>query len=183
MLNGTSLFLIGMMGAGKSTVGRLLAQKLQYQFVDTDELIERCTGKTIPEIFANAGEAAFREVEHQVLAEISAYTRLAIATGGGIVMNPMNWAHLHNGVVVWLDVPIPELYRRLQHSSHPRPLLQTADPLATLTKIYEQRRDRYAQADIQFTVTEQEPVELVCDRLLSVIQSRIELDRLKKNDS
>ena len=90
MLNGTNIFLIGMMGAGKSTVGKLLAQKLGYNFLDTDPLIEKCAGKSIPEIFAKDGEETFRDLEQQVLSQVSAYTRLVVATGGGIVMRSLN---------------------------------------------------------------------------------------------
>lgn len=86
MFNVTNIFLIGMMGAGKSTVGKLLAQKINYNFLDTDPLIEQCVGKSIPEIFTNDSENTFRDLEQQVLAQVSAHTRLVVATGGGIVM-------------------------------------------------------------------------------------------------
>ena len=179
MLNGTNIFLIGMMGAGKSTVGKHLAQKLGYNFLDTDPLIEKCAGKSIPEIFANDGEETFRDLEQQVLSQVAAYTRLVVATGGGIVMRSLNWSHLHDGIVVWIDVPTETLHKRLKTASEPRPLLQTADPLQTLNDIYRQRRDRYAQADISIMVTAHETSETVCDRLLEMIQARITPDRLK----
>jgi shikimate kinase len=179
MLNGTNIFLIGMMGAGKSTVGKLLAQKLGYNFLDTDPLIEKCAGKSIPEIFAKDGEEKFRDLEQQVLSQVSAYTRLVVATGGGIVMRSLNWSHLHDGIVIWIDVPIDTLYHRLKTASEQRPLLQTADPLQTLSDIYNQRRDRYAQADISIMVTKDETTEAVSDRLCEMIQARITPDRLK----
>jgi shikimate kinase len=179
MLNGTNIFLIGMMGAGKSTVGKLLAKKLGYNFLDTDPLIAQCVGKSIPEIFANDGEEAFRDLEQQVLSQVSSYTRLVVATGGGIVMRSLNWSHLHDGIVVWIDVPIKTLHKRLKNASEQRPLLQTADPLQTLNDIYSQRRDRYAQADISIMVTADEASETVCDRLFEMIQTRIDPDRLK----
>ncbi|MEI6332537.1 MAG: shikimate kinase [Pseudanabaena sp. ELA645] len=181
MLNGTNIFLIGMMGAGKSTVGKLLAQKINYKFLDTDPLIEQCAAKSIPEIFANDGENTFRDLEQQVLAQVSAHTRLVVATGGGIVMRSLNWSHLHDGIVVWIDVPVEILYDRLKNESEHRPLLQTANPSQTLSDIYSQRRDRYAQADISIMVSEGETSQEVCDRLLSMIQSRITPDRLKQN--
>jgi shikimate kinase len=179
MLNGTNIFLIGMMGAGKSTVGKLLAQKLGHNFLDTDPLIEQCAGKSIPEIFANDGEETFRDLEQQVLAQVSAHTRLVVATGGGIVMRSLNWSHLHDGIVIWIDVPVEILYDRLKTASESRPLLQTADPLQTLNDIYTKRRDRYAQADISIMVSADETAEAVCDRLLDMIRSKISPDRLR----
>ena len=180
MLNGTNIFLIGMMGAGKSTVGKLLAAKIGYNFLDTDPLIEQCAGKSIPEIFANDGEQTFRDLEQQVLSQVSAYTRLVVATGGGIVMRSLNWSHLHDGIVVWIDVPVDILYDRLKNESDHRPLLQTEDPLQRLKDLYEQRRDRYAQADISIMVNADEtPVE-ISDRLLEAIKTRITPDRLKQ---
>lgn len=179
MLNGTNIFLIGMMGAGKSTVGKHLAQKLGYNFLDTDPLIEQCTGKPIPEIFADDGEEAFRNLEQQVLSQVSAYTRLVVATGGGIVMRSLNWSHLHDGIVVWIDVPVEVLYDRLKTESEHRPLLQTEDPLQRLNALYEQRRDRYAQADISIMVNAKETPEAVSDRLFDMILNRLEPDRLK----
>jgi shikimate kinase len=181
MLNGTNIFLIGMMGAGKSTVGKLLAQKINYNFLDTDPLIEQCAGKSIPEIFANDGENTFRDLEQQVLAQVSAHTRLVVATGGGLVMRSLNWSHLHDGIVVWIDVPVEILYDRLKNESGQRPLLQTENPSQTLSNIYNQRRDRYAQADISIMVSQGETSQQVCDRLLTMIQSRITPDRLKQN--
>ena len=183
MLNGTNVFLIGMMGAGKSTVGQLLAQKLGYGFVDTDVLIEKCAGKSIPNIFTEDGEEAFRDWEQQVLSQLSSHTRLVVATGGGIVLRSLNWSHLHDGIVAWIDLPVAVLYHRLKTGTAHRPLLHTPDPLAKLTEIYDQRRDRYAQADISIMVTAEETPENVGDRLLKMIYARIEPDRLKSLDS
>jgi shikimate kinase len=180
MLNGTNVFLIGMMGAGKSTVGKLLAQKLSYNFLDTDPLIEQCAGKSISEIFANDGEETFRDLEQQVLSQVSTYTRLVVATGGGIVMRSLNWSHLHDGIVVWIDVSVDILYDRLKTESTHRPLLQTADPLQKLRDLYNQRCDRYAQADISIMISESETPEAVSDRLIAMIESRITPDRLKQ---
>jgi shikimate kinase len=96
-------------------------------------------------------------------------------------MRSLNWSHLHDGIVVWIDVPVEILYNRLKNESEHRPLLQTANPSLTLSDIYNQRRDRYAQADISIMVNESETSQEVCDRLLSMIQSRITPDRLKQN--
>jgi shikimate kinase len=179
MLNGTNIFLIGMMGAGKSTIGKLLARQLNYNFLDTDPLIEQCAGKSIPEIFANDGEEVFRDLEQQVLSQVSAYTRLVVATGGGIVMRSLNWSHLHDGIVVWIDVPVEVLGDRLKHESADRPLLQTENPLQKLHDLYGQRRDRYAQADVSIMVIANETPQAISDRLLEMIQTKISPDRLK----
>jgi shikimate kinase len=181
MLNGTNIFLIGMMGAGKSTVGKLLAQKLGYNFIDTDPLIEQCAGKSIPAIFADDGEDKFRDLEQQVISQVSAHTRLVVATGGGIVMRSLNWSHLHDGIVVWIDVPVNVLHNRLKTASEQRPLLQTDNLLQTLNDIYSQRRDRYAQADISIMVNADETSEAVSDRLLNMIQTRITPNRLRQD--
>ncbi len=183
MLKGTNIFLIGMMGAGKSTVGKLLAQKVGHNFFDTDTLIEQCVSKSILEIFAEHGEDTFRDLEQQVLAQVSAHTRLVVATGGGIVMRSLNWSHLHDGIVIWIDVPVEILHDRLKSASEQRPLLQTENPLQRLNELYAQRRDRYAQADISIMVSENETPETVCDRLIEMIQARITPDRLKQNIS
>jgi len=179
MLDGTNVYLIGIMGAGKTTIGRLLSEQLNYRFADTDILVEACARQTVAQIFKGLGEPVFRQIEHQVLAETSAYTRMVIATGGGIVLDPMNWSHLRDGIIIWLDVPIEQLYQRLRSSHQVRPLLETADPLATLTNIYEQRRKLYAQADICFVVDTNDAPQRVCDRLLTVLASKINPDRLK----
>ena len=100
LLKGTSVFLIGMMGVGKTTVGNLLATELGYRFFDTDDLIEKVAGKTIKEIFADDGEESFRELEGLVLSDLSAYTKLVVATGGGIVLRQMNWSYLRHGLVI-----------------------------------------------------------------------------------
>lgn len=171
-LNGLDLFLVGLMGSGKTTIGQLLAESLGYTYVDTDHLIERVAGRSIPEIFAEDGEAGFRQLETQVLEEVASYRRLVVATGGGIVIRPENWSHLQQGLVIWLDVPIPELLRRLEGDQN-RPLLQTEDPAATLQAIWEQRRDRYAQADLQIPFVAGEEPAATVDRILAAIPTML----------
>lgn len=172
LLRGANLYLVGMMGAGKSSLGKLMAEKFGYRFFDTDDLIEQATHQTIPEIFASAGEAEFRAIERQVLSQLSPYTRLVIATGGGIVLDSENWWHLRQGVVVWVDVPIDELQRRLAGDTH-RPLLQRIDWPQHLANLLAQRRQRYAEADIHFTVAAGESIEDSGDRLITLLKSRI----------
>lgn len=168
LLKGVNLYLVGMMGAGKTTVGRLMATHLGYRFVDTDAVIEQVTGQSITQLFANVGEAAFRQLESQVLAEVCAYTNLAIATGGGIVLRRENWSYLHHGLIVWLDVPVELLYARLA-SNTTRPLLQEADPLEKLQTLLEQRQPLYAQADLRVTLTNEETPEQIATRVLEEI--------------
>jgi len=163
-LKGTNIFLIGMMGCGKTTVGQILGQHLDYRFFDTDSLVEQVAHKPVSAIFADAGEAAFREMETQVLAEVSSYPRLVVATGGGIVLARKNWSYLHHGVVVWLDVPVEHLYRRLKADTT-RPLLQTEDLQAKLDTLMEERRSLYTQADVRVVLQGDEPPEWVSDRV------------------
>ena len=161
MIQGINVYLIGMMGAGKTTVGQLLAQKLKYVFFDSDALIVKAAGKSINEIFATSGESEFRQLESQVLSELSSYKKLVVATGGGIVLQRMNWSYLHHGIVVWLDVPVELLWHRLQ-DDQTRPLLKDPDPLGKLESILAQREHLYDQADLRVTITEnQEPLEIV----------------------
>lgn len=172
LLRGVSLYFVGMMGAGKSTLAQIMAARLGYRFFDTDTLIEQATGRSIPDIFQVSGEAEFRALEHRVLHDLSAYTRLVVATGGGSVLNSENWGHLRQGVVVWVDVPMTELQRRLQ-GNHQRPLLQRQDWREHLAYLLETRRPLYAEADIHLPVGEREDSNQICDRLVSLLQERI----------
>jgi shikimate kinase len=171
-LKGVNLYLVGMMGAGKTTIGRLLAKHLNYRFFDTDLVVEQTTGKSVTTLFAELGESAFRQAETQVLAELSAYTRLVVATGGGIVLNSSNWSYLHHGLVIWLDVPLDELYTRVKNNPH-RPLLQTPDPYQTLQQLLEHRSPLYAQADVRVAVNAGEPARQVTQRVLDQIRLAI----------
>lgn len=169
-LEGLSLFLIGMMGAGKTTVGQILATRLNYRFFDTDAVIEQATGRSISNIFATDGEAAFRQVESQVLAELSTYTKLVIATGGGIVLQQMNWSYLRHGLMIWLDVPVEQLYDRLKTDTS-RPLLQQENPQHILQTLLDQRHALYAQADLHIRIGKTETPEQISDRILQEIPS------------
>ena len=161
-----SLFLVGMMGAGKTTVGQGLAKQLDYRFFDTDTLIERVAGTDIPRLFATQGEAGFRQLETQVLAQLSAQLRSVISTGGGIVVQPENWSYLRHGIVVWLDVPVEVIYDRLK-TDETRPLLKTENPLETLQTLCDRRQPLYAQADLRLTLTGAESPEQVANTILT----------------
>lgn len=141
--------LVGMMGAGKTTVGKKLARRLNCEFVDLDHEIEARTGVSIPTIFEIEGEPGFRQRESRVLAELVASGNRVIATGGGVVLDPRNRAVMQRaGLVVYLHA-LPELlYARTRHDRN-RPLLQVADPLRRITELVERRDALYREvADI-----------------------------------
>lgn len=137
------------MGAGKTTVARILARRLDRAFYDTDHEIERRTGVKIPVIFEIEGETGFRQREEQTLAELAAQDNIVLATGGGIVLSEVNRALLkERGLVVYLRAQPRDLWYRTRHDKN-RPLLQTPDPLSRLQELYEQRDPLYTEvADI-----------------------------------
>ena len=169
-LGGRSLYLVGMMGSGKTSTGRPLAERLGYGFVDADAVIEQAAGCSIPEIFERDGEAGFRKLESQVLSAISQRHSLVVATGGGVVTQPENWGLLHSGIVIWLDVVPDQLLQRLQADSTVRPLLQTADPEAALNALLNERRPLYAEADLTVVINDEAP-ETVADGILQLLPS------------
>ena len=167
-LGGRSIYLIGMMGSGKTSTGRPLAKRLGYGFVDADAVIEQVAGCTIPEIFERDGEAGFRSIESQVLNAISQRHSLVVATGGGVVIKPENWGQLHSGIVVWLDVDRGQLLARLRADSTLRPLLQQPDPEAALDTLLQQRRPLYGEADLTVVIND-ETAEAVADGILQLL--------------
>jgi len=172
LLQGINVYLIGMMGVGKTSVGQALAEQLHYRFFDTDDLIVRVQGQSISDIFATQGEPYFRDLETQVLQELSACTRSVIATGGGMIMKSYNWSFLQQGLVVWLDASVDLIMERLAND-HNRPLLQTENPKQTLESLLSQRQSWYAQADLQVMIKpEQSPGE-VASQILEKVPSVI----------
>lgn len=143
---GTSIALVGMPGSGKSTVGRHLARQLAWRFVDSDHEIERRIGGSIRAFFEQHGEAAFRDLEAQVIAELAATPATVLATGGGAVLREANRAALKaHGAVVYLRSSPEELFRRLRHDTQ-RPLLQVKDPLRRLRDLHAERDPLYRDA-------------------------------------
>lgn len=137
---------MGMPGCGKSTVGRHLARHLSLPFVDSDTEIERRIGMPIREYFEARGEAAFRDIEQDVIDELTQGAPRVLATGGGAVLRPSNRDALHSrGHVVYLRSTPDELLRRLRHDTQ-RPLLQVADPLARLRELYRERDPLYRRS-------------------------------------
>jgi shikimate kinase len=149
MIPSENIFLIGLMGAGKTTIGRLLAKQRGMEFLDSDHEIEARCGVSIPTIFEIEGEPGFRRREVCMIDELSRRRGIVLGTGGGAVLDPVNRERLKaRGVVVYLRCHPHELYQRTRHDRN-RPLLQTEDPLARLQALYEQRHPLYMQtADI-----------------------------------
>lgn len=147
-LDGHPIVLVGLMGAGKTTVGRRLAEKLGLVFVDADHEIEIAAGLTIPEIFAKHGEAYFRDGERKVIARLLENGAQVLATGGGAYMNAdtRNAIRAH-GISIWLRADFDLLMRRVRRRSN-RPLLQNDDPEAVMRKLIAERYPVYGEADI-----------------------------------
>lgn len=147
-LEGRPVVLVGMMGAGKTTVGRRLATRLGRRFLDSDEEIEKAAQMTIPEIFAQRGEPEFRAGETRVIARLLKEPDIVLATGGGAFVNPETRLLVKSDAIsVWLKADLDVLFERVSRRSN-RPLLKTADPRATLEKLIEERYPIYAEADV-----------------------------------
>lgn len=173
-LEGLNIYLVGMMGAGKSAAGRPLAEALGYRFLDADTALEQVAGRSIPEIFANDGEAGFRALETAVLAQSTGWHSLVVATGGGVVTRPENWGHMRQGVVIWLEAPHDLLLARLTADPTPRPLLQSDDPAARLAALLQEREPLYGQADLRIAQQNQTPAAvaaLVLEALPGILKT------------
>jgi shikimate kinase len=156
-----SIFLIGPMGAGKSTVGRALAERLQYDFVDSDHEIESRTGATIPMIFDIEGEAGFRDREEAMIDELSQRPQIVLATGGGAVEREINRKHLRTrGFVVYLKSPVESLIQRTKHDRN-RPLLQHGNAEEVLRNLMVKREPWYLEMADLVIETQQVPVHRV----------------------
>jgi shikimate kinase len=152
MNHGGNIYLVGMPGAGKSTVGRHLAKRLDRQFIDADHEIETRTGLRIPEIFETQGEAGFRDHETRVMADLARQADLVVATGGGAVIRPENRSAMKgSGMVIYLRIAPRVLFERTRHDSN-RPLLQVANPMMRIEELFSQRDPLYQDvADIVIT--------------------------------
>src|SRR5580693_6697738 len=169
LLGSRSIVLTGMMGVGKSSIGRRLAARLGVPFVDADAEIEKAAGMSIPDIFARHGEADFRSGEARVIARLLDGGPQVLATGGGAVMNADTRAAIKaKGVSIWLSAEFDVLMRRINKRKNDRPLLQTADPAATLRELLVAREPVYAQADI--TVQSREvPHDAIVSEIMTVL--------------
>lgn len=167
-----TVVMVGMMGAGKTAVGRALAARLGVPFLDSDHEIETAANMTIPEIFARDGEAFFRDREAEVIARLLDEERGVLSTGGGAFLRPENRAMIsQRGVSVWLDADLDVLWNRVRHKTT-RPLLRTSDPRATLRGLYEARVPVYALADLRVPSDGGASIEDMVDRVLAALADR-----------
>lgn len=162
-----------MMGAGKTTVGKLLAKQMGKDFIDCDEEIQRRTGVTIPHIFDIEGEAGFRQRESAVIHELVQRDNIVLATGGGAVLSEDNRMELCcNGIVVYLKSSVHDLWQRTRHDRN-RPLLQTADPKAKLRELFDQRDPLYMQVADLVMPTGKQNVHNLMIKLKQELETRI----------
>jgi shikimate kinase len=164
-----NIYLVGLMGAGKTTIGRSLAKRLELGFLDTDRELETRTGVGIPTIFEIEGEEGFRKRESQVILDISREKGQVVATGGGAVLREENRRNMRaSGFVVYLDVPLRILWERTHHDRN-RPLLQVADPLSKLARLFAERDPLYGKvADLVINgerLTPHEVLQYLCEKL------------------
>jgi shikimate kinase len=167
----SNIFLVGLMGAGKTTVGRALAKKLDKQFIDSDHEIEARTGASIPWIFEIEGEAGFRQRESEVIRDLTAQSDIVLATGGGAILKPENRAYLkERGTVIYLRASINSILQRTSHDKN-RPLLQTADPRQRLEQLAHEREPYYLEV-ADFTIDTGRPN---VQSLIQTILTQLEL--------
>lgn len=162
------LVLVGLMGAGKSTVGAVCATRLGRPFVDTDQVVETTAGRSVREIFDADGEDAFRALERAAVREVAtAPAPAVIACGGGVAVDPENRAVLRDhGFVVWLDAPVSALAERATRTPGARPLLASGDPVETLDRLAAARHDAYAAIAHSRVDTDGRSVDAVTDLVL-----------------
>lgn len=162
-----NIALVGFMGTGKSTVGRLLARDLSFHYVDMDRTIEQRTGRTISDIFAQEGESHFRTLEKELAEELSTSEGLIISTGGGIVLNPSNIENLsRTGLVVCLTAEVDTILERVEHSKH-RPLLAEGDKRQKIVDLLAKRQHLYEAVPHQVK-TDGKSLEQVRDIVLEL---------------
>jgi shikimate kinase len=165
-----NLFLVGLPGAGKSTLGRQLARRLHKRFVDADAELELRLGVSIPTIFEIEGEAGFRDREEVTIAELTILEGIVLSTGGGAVLRPANRVRLkENGTVIYLHAEPSALWARIRHSRN-RPLLQTADPIGRLAELYAQRDALYRETADHVVESERREVMRLA-RLFDVVSA------------
>lgn len=167
-----TIVMVGMMGAGKTAVGRALAARLSIPFLDSDAEIVQAANMSIAEIFARDGEAFFREKETQVIQRLLDTQRCVLSTGGGAFLSDVNRRHIHEmGVSVWLDADLDLLWSRVK-GKDTRPLLRTEDPKATLTQIYNDRVPLYAKADLRVQAHTTYSIDDMALEVLRALESR-----------
>ncbi len=167
-----TVVLVGMMGAGKTAVGKALAARLGVPFLDSDAEIERAANMTIAEIFARDGEAFFRDRETRVIDRLLEEERGILSTGGGAFLAERNRRLIsEKGVSVWLNADLQLLWNRVKHKDT-RPLLRTDDPYATLKALYEARVPIYATADLEVRARPHYSIDAMCGQVLETLATR-----------
>lgn len=165
------IILVGMMGAGKTTIGRALARAMNREFVDVDLVIEARTGVKIPTIFEVEGETGFRRRETATIDEFTRRSGVVLATGGGAVVAPQNQRLLaERGIIIYLRARAEELYARTRYDKN-RPLLQTADPLGRITELLEARQPLYERLADVVVDTGRHPIPRLVQRLIPQLQA------------
>lgn len=171
-----NIYLVGLMGAGKTSVGRLLAKRLQKTFLDSDHEIEVRTGVRIPLIFEIEGEVGFRRREACVVQELVALSNIVLATGGGAVLDPANRAALRaTGTVIYLRAAPSELYLRTRHDRN-RPLLRTSDPLGKLEELHSIRDPLYRECAHLVVDTGNQAIRSLVSRIERELRERVQID-------
>jgi shikimate kinase len=167
-----TIVMVGMMGAGKTAVGRALAARLNAPFLDSDHEIEAAANMTIPEIFERDGEPFFRSKETQVITRLLDEERGVLSTGGGAFLSAENRTIIaEKGVAVWLQADLEVLWNRVKHKDT-RPLLRTSDPHATLAEIYAKRVPLYAKSDVIVKSDGQVSIDGMADRVIEALRAR-----------
>ena len=164
-----NIVLIGLMGSGKSAIGRTIAKKLGRRFIDTDRFLERKIGKTITEIFNETSETTFRTLEKEIIKKVSQYIGIVIATGGGAIKDPENFNSLkQSGWIIALYASPETLYKRIAGKRVRPLLLNQEDPIKKLEEILSERKSMYAKADFQVD-TENKEINDIADEIISLL--------------
>ena len=167
-----TVVMVGMMGAGKTAVGRALAQRLGVAFLDSDAEIEVAANRTVPEIFERDGEAFFRGKETQIIERLLIDKRCILSTGGGAFLSEQNRKNISaQGISVWLNADLELLWNRVR-SKDTRPLLRTDDPKSTLKKLYDQRVPIYSLADLTVGSAPEYSIEDMVDQVIDALIAR-----------
>jgi len=167
----SNIALIGFMGAGKTAVGKALAEKLNKEFIETDALIEQRAGKSIPEIFQQDGEIAFRELEIEAIKEVSTNKKLVIACGGGIVLNKINIDRLKKeSTIVYLPAPPRIILKRVSSEAGQRPLLEVDNPALTIRELIRFRKPFYERAADITINTSKLDIDSVVEQIISKVK-------------
>jgi len=170
-----NIILVGLMGAGKSTIGRLLAKQLKMDFYDSDRIIEERTGVDISTIFEIEGEQGFRDREEDVIAELCEMDGIILATGGGCVLRKINRKNMQQGGhVIYLRTNADLLYSRIRHDRS-RPLMQTKSPINTLRKLLDDREPFYLEVADTVVMTGKQKINVIVKKVTHILQEKLDL--------